>query len=75
MRTTVNIPDDVYEVARSLAHAKRISVGDAIGELARRGLRPAGREVKSRSAFPCFRVRPDAPPIPLEATLQAEDEL
>jgi hypothetical protein len=72
MRTTVNLPDDVYEMARSIAGAKRISLGDALAELARNGLRRAPG-IHSKEAFPCFAVRGDAPPISLEATLQAED--
>jgi hypothetical protein len=73
MRTTVNLPDDVYEMARSIAGAKRISLGDALAELARNSLRRAPG-IQSKSAFPCFAVRQDAPPISLEATLRAEDD-
>jgi len=74
MRTTVNLPEDVYEVARSIAAAKRISIGDALAELVRRGLHPAPR-LKTKTAFPCFSVAKDAAPITLEQTLAAEDEL
>ncbi len=74
MRTTVNLPEDVYQVARSLAHLKGISLGDALAELARAGLRPAAR-VNTKKAFPCFQLPPDAKPITLEQTLAAEDEL
>ena len=74
MRTTLNLPGDVYEAARSLAHAKNLSLGDALAELARRGLRPPAN-IKSKTGFPCFRVAPDAPPITLEKTLEMEDEL
>ena len=73
MRTTVNLPDDVYEVARSVAVARRISLGEALAELVRRGFRPAPR-LKTTSAFPCFAVPADAPPITLEQTMAAEDE-
>jgi hypothetical protein len=72
MRTTVNLPDDVYEMARSVACAKRISLGDALAELVRNGLRRAPG-FQARKAFPCFAVRDDASPISLEATLQVED--
>jgi len=74
MRTTLSLPDDVYEVARSLAHSKNLSLGDAVAELVRQGLRPPV-SVKSKSGFPCFSVAPDAPPITLEKTLAMEDEL
>lgn len=74
MRTTVTLPDDVYDVARSLAHSKNLSLGDALAELVRKGVRsPAGD--LSKTGFPCFSVAPDAPPITLEKTLGLEDEL
>jgi len=74
MRTTLSLPDDVYEVARSLAHSKNLSLGDAVAELIRQGLRPPA-SVKSKRGFPCFSIAPDAPPITLEKTLAMEDEL
>jgi hypothetical protein len=74
MRTTVNIPDDVYQVARSVARAKNISVGDAIAELVRKGLDPPVR-IREKRGFPCFAVPPGTPPITLEQTLAAEDEV
>ena len=74
MRTTLNLPEDVYEMARSLAGAKRISLGDAVAELVRAGLRRAPGFDGSK-AFPCFAVRDDAVPIGLEVTLQMEDQI
>ena len=72
MRTAVNLPDDDYEAAHQVAAANRISLGDAVAQLTRNGLRrPPG--IQAREAFPCFAVRDDAPPIGLEATLQEED--
>jgi hypothetical protein len=38
MRTTVTIDDDVLDRARDLARFRQISVGEALSELARRGL-------------------------------------
>ena len=74
MRTTLNLPDDIYEVARSLASTRGISLGDALGELVRRGLKPPAA-TRGETAFPCFAVPPDARPITLEQTLAAEDEI
>jgi hypothetical protein len=74
MRTTVNLPDDIYQVARSVAEAKDISLGAAIAELIRRGLAPHQR-IREEGEFPCFEVPPGTPPITLEQTLTAEDEL
>jgi hypothetical protein len=74
MRTTVTLPDDVYEIARSLAAQRGISLGDALAELARRGLKPPPPP-PSKKAFPSFHVPVTARPITLEQTLEAEDEL
>ena len=74
MRTTLNLPDDVYQAARSVAGSRGISLGDAIAELVRRGLKPSAL-VRNKKGFPCFTVPADARPITLEQTLEAEDEL
>ncbi|MEP7352123.1 MAG: hypothetical protein ABI824_02725 [Acidobacteriota bacterium] len=38
MRTTLNVDDDVLDVAKSMAHVRKMSVGEALSELARRGM-------------------------------------
>ena len=73
MRTTINLPDEVYEVVRSVAGAKGISLGDAVSDLIRRGLH--ADRVQSDAGLPCFVVQPDARPITLEHTLAIEDDL
>jgi len=73
MRTTINLPDDVYEIARSLARSKDISLGEAPAGLARKGIHPTLR-IDERAPFPRFSIPDDAPPITLEQTLAAEDE-
>jgi len=74
MRTTVNLPEDVYRIARSMASAKSISLGEALAELIRRGLQPPAAEVNQTAGFPRFFARKDARPITLERTLKAEDQ-
>jgi hypothetical protein len=37
MRTTLTLSDDALELARKLARRKRVSVGEAVSELVRRG--------------------------------------
>lgn len=73
MRTTLNLPDDVYQATRSLATLKGISLGEALAELVRAGLKPSIR-VSARKAFPCFVLPDSAQPITLDQTLAAEDE-
>jgi hypothetical protein len=74
MRTTLTLPEDVYDAARSLAALEGISLGDAVAELVRRGLSPQ-ISVDTRKAFPSIKIPPDAPRITLEQTLAAEEEL
>jgi hypothetical protein len=38
MRTTLTIDDQVLDVARSIAHLRKISLGEALSELARKGM-------------------------------------
>lgn len=71
MRTTVNLPDDVYELARSHAHARRISLGEAIAELMRERSRPP-LEIVTDNGFPHFRVPPGTPKLSLEEALAME---
>jgi hypothetical protein len=74
MRTTINLPDDVYRCAQALASAKRITLGEAVAEMVRRGLSlPPAVDRKRR--FPRFDQEPDGEIITLEHTLQLEDEL
>ncbi len=73
IRTTIDLPDDVYEAARSVAIAKRVSLGEAVGELVRRGLRPRAA-FQTKKPFPCFELPEDAEAITWERTLEAEDE-
>jgi len=74
MRTTVNLPDDIYRVARDVANVRKISLGDALAELVRQGLKPADR-LDFSGDFPTFKVPSDAQLITLEQLLAAEDEL
>jgi hypothetical protein len=74
MRTTLNLPDDIEEVIRSFAEVKGISLGEAVAELVRKGLQPRPR-TSAKGVFPQFDVPEGAPPITLEQTLAAEDEL
>jgi hypothetical protein len=53
--------------------ARRISLGDAVAELVRHGLKPSTPIRKK--AFPCFAIPADAAAITLEQTLEAEDEI
>lgn len=72
MRTTLEIDDDVLAAARSIAAEREISLGSAVTDLARRGLRVTVTGFDDD--LPVFAVAPDAPPITPEAVRAALDE-
>lgn len=57
MRTTINVDDDVLEYAKSLAGGRQISLGQALSELARKGMNsPVGMKKDPVSGFWMFDV-------------------
>ena len=70
MRTTLDIDDEILAAARALSAESGISVGAAVSELARRGLRP--RIVDN--GFPTFEVSEDTPPMTPATVREALDE-
>lgn len=72
MRTTLEIGDDVLAAARSLAAERGVSLGSALTELARRGLRAPVTTVED--GLPVFDVPTDAAPLTPEMVRSALDE-
>lgn len=73
MRTTVTIDNDVYAIARQLAALKHSSIGEALSELARRGLERDSQS-GAEDVFPTFHVSENAPPFGPSDVAAAEDE-
>ena len=73
MRTTLQIDDDVYRAARSLAAAEGRSLGEVISSLARKGLAPAEGPA-THKGLPAFRVARDAPRITPDMVRRALDD-
>jgi hypothetical protein len=69
----LQIDDDVYRVAKSLADRENVSLGKALSDLARKGLAcpPA---TKRKRGLPIFNVPEDAPTITLEMVRAALDD-
>jgi len=62
MRTTINLPDDLYQVAKTLAEGSGQPLGEVIADLMRRGLVPqTGGE---DAGLPVFDVPRGAETIP-----------
>lgn len=53
MRLTVNLDEELYGVARSLARAEDITISEALNRLLRRALAPSpGRRLKDETGLP-----------------------
>ena len=52
MRTTINLAEDAALAARTLAQRERMSLGEAISELIRRGAAVGAVDVQTRVAQP-----------------------
>ena len=70
MRTTLTIDDDVLKEAAKRAEALRISVGEALSDLARRGLQVAP-PVKEIGGLLVFDPSKDSPRITHRGVKQA----
>ena len=75
MRTTLTIDDDLFAVARHLARERSESIGKAISDLARLGLKASTRATgRKAGGFPVFSVPGNARPITLDDVRKLEDE-
>ena len=77
MRTTLDIDSDVLEAAKSLAEARKTSVGKALSYLARRGV-TVHAPLSARNGFCVFQVPDGTPafgPDEIRDALDAEDRL
>ena len=57
MRTTLDLDDDILQVAKELAALRNSTAGKVLSELARRGLE-APRTVRTRNGVPLLARRP-----------------
>jgi len=63
MRTTLDIDDDVLQAAKELAASRRLTAGQVLSALARKGLEPA-RTARLRNGVPVLPRRPAVSPRP-----------
>ena len=63
MRTTVEIDDQVLAAARDMSSVRKISLGAALSELARRGMSRGAKPVMGTNGIPVFEVGAAATPI------------
>ena len=73
MRTTVDLPDDLHELTRQLAHDSGRSMSEVVVALARAGLQAPATEpvASSRRGVPAVRI---GRPITAEDVRSLDDE-
>ena len=75
MRTTLDIDDDVMEIARELARLKNQGIGRTISDLARRGLMPdATPATELQFGIPVWKHRPGAVAVTSEMVRNLADD-
>ena len=74
MRTTINIDDEVYKIARSIAEIRGISIGEAVSELMKKGLDKDSIDYEEKNGIPVVQVPKEAPPITPEDVHKDNEE-
>jgi len=76
MRTTLEIEDDVLEVAKDVARHQCLSLGKAVSLLIRKGIHSPQRQSKEivRNGLRVVARSQDASPVTLEMVNQLRDE-
>ena len=75
MRTTLTLDDDVLSLARAVAAAEGVSVGEVVSRLARQGIASTARvDVGPDDDLPVFSVPAGTPALTSEMVRQALDE-
>jgi hypothetical protein len=73
MRTTLNLDDDILELAARQAKLRGVSLGRTVSDLARRGL-AAPTPSREQGGIVVFQLPADSPPVTTEAVRRIEAE-
>jgi hypothetical protein len=73
MRTTLNLDDDLLELAARQAKLRGVSVGRAVSDLVRRGLQ-APTPSQAKEGLVMFRLPKDSPTVTTDDVRRIESE-
>jgi hypothetical protein len=73
VRTTLDLDDDVVEVARQLARQRKTTIGKTVSDLARQGLEPKAAP-RIRNGVRLFDPKPGAAKPSLDLVNRLRDE-
>jgi hypothetical protein len=74
MRTTLDIEDDVLEIAKGVARHQCVSLGKAVTLLIRKGIQPLEQKTILRNGLRVIRRSSAASPVTLEIVNKLRDE-
>lgn len=74
MRTTLDIEDDVLDVAKSLAKHRRLSLGKAVSDLIRNSIQPPARNNLVQNGLRVIARDSDAKAVTLDIVNKLRDE-
>ncbi len=74
MRTTLDIEDDVLEIAKGVARHQCVSLGKAVTLLIRKGIQPLEQKTILRNGLRVIRRSAAASPVTLEIVNKLRDE-
>jgi len=74
MRTTLDIEEDVLEVAKSLAKHRRLSLGAAVSQLIRNSIQPPVPNKVVRNGLRVIARGPEAKAVTLDVVNKLRDE-
>lgn len=74
MRTTLDIEEDMLEVARSLAKHRRMSLGKAVSDLIRKSIHPPMRDQLANNGLRVIARGNDAKAVTLDIVNKLRDE-
>jgi hypothetical protein len=72
-RTTLTLDDDVFAILKRYASSRSMSMGQAVGDLVRRGLH-GGRPTREVNGLVVVDLPPDSPTVRQEDVKQLEAE-
>ena len=73
MRTTLELEDDLVQLARQLAQQRKMTMGEVVSQMMRKSLETAS-PVKTRNGVPLIVRRPGAPKPTLSLINQLRDQ-
>ena len=73
MRTTLQLDDDVFDLVRRLANNRKVSLGQTVSDLIRKGLSSEAR-IRTEKGLVVFDLPEDSPLVTMECVKRLENE-